>query len=315
MLLQLGKLGKWTSTTLRITEGGGRHKKCRPFVLASHESYRQFLLAQLPNHFAHIALEWLGKHSNLCMRIKRGSRQRGWGIANAFEIAVEPRHHQKLLKWLTCSEVRKQLHANGAMCSRATLEIAHQYWYTWHMTSEPKSREQRVGSEECPASFWPEASYPLSVCLSVCRSVRIDSLAHWRRKLYGNQIKTAQHFSAFRTPHGHFVHFANKYRTHSAVRATILWTNVKEIFTTATYRQLMKTTPNWFPICCHQLTFRLKLLSAPSGPSSLPAHLPSACQPARSMSSPGLLFEPAKHIKLILALAPTLSSALYWDFY
>lgn len=89
--------------------------------------------------------------------------------------------------------------------------------------------------------------------------------------------------------------------------ATILWTNVKEIFTTATYRQLMKTTPNWLPICCHQLTLRLRLLSARP---HLPAYLPSACQHARSMSSPGLLFKPAKHIKLILALRPRLLCTL-----
>lgn len=60
--------------------------------------------------------------------------------------------------------------------------------------------------------------------------------------------------------------------------ATILWTNVKEIFTTATYRQLMKTTPNWLPICCHQLTFRLKLLSVRPALACLSSICLPACQ-------------------------------------
>lgn len=198
MLLQLGKLGKGTSTTLRITAGGGWRKKCRPFVLASHESYRQFLLAQLPNHFAHIALEWLGKHLNLCMRIKRDSRQRGWGIVNAFEIAVEPRHQQKLLKWLTCSEVRSSCMQMGpcALGLRWRLHINIGTLDTWRANRRVESKELGVRSVQLRFGQKP-LTRCLSARLSVCRFVRIDSLAHWRRKLYGNQIKTAQHFSAF----------------------------------------------------------------------------------------------------------------------
>lgn len=108
----------------------------------------------------------------------------------------------------------KQLHANGAMCSRASLEIAHQYWYTWHMTSEPKSKRGEWSGE------WGLTSFVLTRSLLpvVCLSVYLSALIHLRIGV-GNcmeiKLKTAQHFSAFRTPHGHFVHFANKYRTHS----------------------------------------------------------------------------------------------------
>lgn len=137
---------------------------------------------------------------------------------------------------------------------------------------------------------------PLTRCLP-------ESLAHWRSKFAREiKLKRAKDCSAFRAPHGHFVQFANKYRTHFRKKtATILWTNVKEIFTTATYRQLMKTTPNWFPICCHQLTFSLRLLSflQPN---------PSSCLP--SLSCLGLLFKPAKHIKLTLATLPVCPSPL-----
>lgn len=58
----------------------------------------------------------------------------------------------------------------------------------------------------------------------------------------------------------------------------------------------MKTTtrmPNWFTICCHQLTFRLRLQSV----------LQTACLPSLG----GLLFKPAKHIKLTLALPISLA--------
>lgn len=195
--------------------GGRWRKKCRPFVLASHESYRQFQLAQLPNHFAHIALEWLGKHLNLCMRMS-GADRRGWGIENAFEIAVEPRHqHQKLLKWLTCSKVRSSCMQMGpcALGLRLRLHINIGTLDTWRANRRARE-ESGVESEDWPASFWPEASYPLSVCLPVY----LSALIHLRIGV-GNcmeiKLKTAQHYSAFRTPHGHFVHFANKYRTHS----------------------------------------------------------------------------------------------------
>lgn len=94
--------------------------------MATHESYRQFLLC--PSYPTHIALEWLGKHLNLCMRIEREGGGEG-GIENAFEIAIEPGPEHQNSASSVAAQLR-QLHANGAMCSRATPEIAHQYWYT-----------------------------------------------------------------------------------------------------------------------------------------------------------------------------------------
>lgn len=165
-----------------------------------------------------------------------------------------------------------------------------------HLTHDEQERVKWRVKRECPATFWPGRK-PLTTYLLPLTTYPSVCLIHLRigvANCMEIKLKRAKDFPAFPTPHGHFVQFANKYWT---LFPPILWTNVKEnIFTTATYRQLMKTTPNWFTICCHQLTCRFSRL------------------PVFSFSGGRLLFEPAKHIKLTLALPLYLLAGIFISF-
>lgn len=70
-----------------------------------------------------------GKHLNLCMNIVGAGSQ--WCFVSCFVAALQM--HSKLVWSIESCSSYSSGHANGA-CGCRSLESAHQYWYTWHLT-------------------------------------------------------------------------------------------------------------------------------------------------------------------------------------